>query len=721
MSRSLVVRLAPILVFLACKPPEAAAPLAKPAPVAVASSTPARFVYPVAKKGDVVDDYHGTKVADPYRWLEDADSPESRAWIEAENALTFGYLGKIPERARLAARITKLFNYEKVSTPWKAGGRWFWNKNDGLQNQGVLYTATSVDAEPSVLLDPNTLSADGTVSLGGTSISEDGKYMAYALSTAGSDWEEWRVREITTGKDLADRLAWVKFSGASWAHDGSGFYYSRYPKPASEGQSLKEANFGQAVYFHRLGDAQEKDRLVYERKDHKDWFVGGGVTEDGKWLVIGISRPSSIHENLVYYQDLTKKNSKITPLIEEWGAEYSNLGNDGTKFYFQTNLDAPLGKVISIDLAHPKARALIVPESPDKLAGVGLLGGTFHCTYLHDAHTVIRTYGLNGSFKREVPLPAIGTSGGIDGRRDQTEAFYSFTNQTTPNTIFRYDVAKGTSAVWRETKVDFDATPFVTEQVFVPSKDGTKVPVFLTHRKGIQLDGTNPTYLDGYGGFDVSITPGFSASVAMWLENGGVFAQANLRGGGEYGEKWHLAGAQANKQNVFDDFIAAAEWLIANKWTSSPRLAIHGGSNGGLLIGACVTQRPDLFGAAVAEVGVLDMLRFQKFTIGWGWTSDYGSPDDPDDFRTLYAYSPLHNIRAGTAYPPTLVTTGDHDDRVVPGHSFKFAAALQAAQAGDAPILMRIDTDAGHGLGKPVGKLIDERADVLTFLELALA
>jgi len=696
-------------------------PVASATPVPMATKARA-FTYPAARKSDVVDDYHGTKVADPYRWLEDADSPESRAWIEAQNALTFGHLEKIPERTKLRERLTKLWNYERVSTPWTAGGRWFWSRNDGLQNQSVLFTASSPDAKPVVLFDPNALSTDGTVALSGTAISDDGKRMAYALSVAGSDWQEWRVRDIATGKDLPDLVKWAKFTGASWAADGSGFYYSRYPAPKAENASLKEQNYGQQVYFHRLGDTQEKDRLVFERPEHKEWFVGADVTEDGRFLTIGISRPSDIHENLFWYQDLKKKGSALSALIDEWGAQYANLGNDGSVFYFRTNLDAPRGRVIAIDLAKPDKKNWkeLVPQSADKLDGVAIAGDTLFCAYLHDAHTVIKAYDLKGTFLRDVPLPGIGTSGALGGRRDQKEAFYSFTNQITPRTIYRYDLKTGASKPWWTTKVDFDSTPYVTEQVFVASKDGTKIPMFLTHRKDLTLDGNNPVWLDAYGGFNVSITPGFSVSVGLWLESGGVFAQANLRGGGEYGEEWHLAGTKERKQNVFDDFIATAEWLIANKWTKPSRLAIHGGSNGGLLMGAVMTQRPELFGAVIAEVGVLDMLRFQRFTIGWAWVGDYGSAEDPKMFPALYKYSPLHNLKPGTKYPATLLTTGDHDDRVFPAHTFKFTAALQAAQGGDAPVLVRIDTKAGHGGGKPTTKAIEETADRWAFTMKAL-
>ena len=677
-------------------------------------------MYPLARKSDVVDNYHGTNVADPYRWLEDPDAPESRAWIEAENKLTFEHLSKIPERKRLLERLTKLWDYEKYSVPFKEGGKYFWFKNDGLQNQSVLYVAPSLDAAPKVLLDPNALSSDGTVALSGTSIDENGKYLAYGLSVAGSDWQEWKVREIATGKDLADDLKWVKFSGAAWTKDGRGFYYSRYPE-SKTGPSLEEANYFQKLYFHTLGDPQEKDPLIYERPEHKEWFMSGGETEDGKYLVIAISKGTG-PQNLVYYKDLTKKNSKITPLIDTFEAEYANVGNDGSVVYFKTDKDAPRGKVIAIDLAKPDRANWkdVVPQSKDKLDVLTRVGDQFFCNYLHDAHTLIRVHDRTGALLREIALPGIGTAEGFGGRRIDTETFYSYGSHIEPGVVYRYDLKTGASTVFKKVKTDFDPSKFETKQVFYPSKDGTKIPMFLVYRKGLVLDGSNPTYLYGYGGFNVSLTPSYSPSIATFLEMGGVFAEPNLRGGGEYGEEWHQAGTNERKQNVFDDFIGAAEWLIANQYTSTPKLAIGGGSNGGLLVGAVLTQRPELFGAALPQVGVLDMLRFQKFTIGWAWVDDYGSSDDAKMFPVLFKYSPLHNVRPGTKYPPTLITTGDHDDRVVPAHSFKFAATLQAAQAGPSPVLIRIETKAGHGAGKPTQKILEEAADRWAFVVKSL-
>ena len=674
------------------------------------------LTYPAARKDDQSDNYHGATVADPYRWLEDPDTPESRAWIEAENALTFGFLETIPARERIAQRLTTLWNYERYGAPSLQGGRYFYGKNDGLQNQSVLYVAESLDAEPRVLLDPNTLSADGTVALAGTAVSEDAAYMAYGLSAAGSDWTEWHVRHVATGEDAADHLKWVKFSGASWAKDGSGFYYSRYDAPP-EGEELQQANYFQKLFFHALGTEQSEDVLVYERPDEKEWGFSGYVSEDGQYLIISV-RQGTEPKNRLFYKSLRHPDAEVVELISEMEARYRFLGSDGTVFWLQTDLDAPKGRVIAVDTEQPgKAHwRELIPEAAETLEGVSLVGEKFIAEYLHDASTQVRVFALDGTFERTVDLPGLGSAGGFGGKRTQTETFYSFTSFTTPTRVYRYDVATGTSTLYRQPKVDFDPDAYETAQIFYESKDGTPVPMFITHRKGLTLDGGNPTYLYGYGGFDISLTPSFSPAQVVWMEMGGILAIPNLRGGGEYGQAWHEAGIKDKKQNVFDDFIAAAEWLIAHQYTSAPKLAIGGGSNGGLLVGACLTQRPDLFGACLPAVGVLDMLRFQKFTIGWAWTSDYGSADNAEDFPYLYAYSPLHNVKPGTSYPATLITTGDHDDRVVPAHSFKFAAALQAAQSGPAPTLIRIETRAGHGAGKPTAKVIEEAADRWAFL-----
>jgi prolyl oligopeptidase len=671
--------------------------------------------YPAARKADQVDDYHGVKVADPYRWLEDLDSEETRAWVEAQNKLSFGYLESIPARATLKDRLTKIWNYEKYGIPFREGNRYFYTRNSGLQNQAVLYTVTSLEAQPQMILDPNTLSADGTVALSGLQVSPDGKLIAYSLSASGSDWQEWKVRDVETGKDLSDHLKWVKFSGASWSSDGKGFFYSRYDEPKDD--ALKATNYFQKVYYHKLGTPQSEDVLVYERPDQKDWLFGATVTDDGNYLIISVYQGTDV-KSRVYFKDLKARDAQVVKLLDDFDAAYYFVGNEGTRFYFQTDLQAPRGKVIEIDTTNP-ARSnwrVIVPESKETLQSVGFVNNRFILNYLKDAYTQVKIYETGGKFVNEVMFPGIGSAGGFGGKATDKETFYSFTGFTTPTTIYRYDMMTGKSTIFRQPKVDFNPDAYETKQVFYTSKDGTKVPMFLTYKKGLKLNGQNPTYLYGYGGFSISLSPGFSVGNLVWMEMGGVYAQPNLRGGGEYGEEWHQAGMKLRKQNVFDDFIAAAEWLIENKYTSTPKLSIGGGSNGGLLVGAAMTQRPDLFGAALPAVGVMDMLRFQKFTIGWAWVSDYGSSENPEEFKALYAYSPLHNIKPGASYPPTMITTADHDDRVWPGHSFKYAAALQAAQGGDAPILIRIETKAGHGAGKPTSKMIEEIADRWAFL-----
>ena len=673
------------------------------------------LTYPHAKIVDQIDDYHGTKVADPYRWLEDTDSTDTREWIDAENKLTFGYLDQIPYRQAIHDRLKTLWNYERYGVPEQQGSRYFYQHNNGLQNQNVLLVADSVTAEPHLLLDPNTLSADGTVALTGHAISDDGKLLAYGTSASGSDWMEWRVREVDTGKDLSDDLEWVKFSGASWTKDGKGFFYSRYDEPKA-GAPLRDANYFHKLYYHRLGTPQSEDKLIYDRPDNKEMGFGGDVTDDGHYLIITVWQGTS-PKNRLYYKDLTDPNSQVIKLLDDFDAQYQFLDNDGPVFWIKTDLEAPRGRVSAIDTRHPERTSwkTIVPQSADKLEHANIINNTFVLSYLKDAQTDVRIYDLDGKFLHNVDLPGIGTAEGFGGKRKYKETFYAFTSFTIPTTIYRYDLSAAKSAVFRQPKVDFDSSKYETKQVFFTSKDGTRVPMFITAKKGLKLDGQNPALLYAYGGFNISLTPAFSVGNAVWLEMGGVYAQPNLRGGGEYGEEWHEAGTLLRKQNVFDDFIGAAEWLIANKYTSPGKLAIRGGSNGGLLVGACVTQRPDLFGAALPAVGVMDMLRFHKFTIGWAWTSDYGSSDDANQFKALYAYSPLHNLKPGTKYPATFITTADHDDRVVPGHSFKFAATMQADQAGSAPILIRIETKAGHGAGKPISKLIEEAADTWAF------
>ena len=676
--------------------------------------------YPAARKSDVVDDYHGTRVPDPYRWLEDPDSPESRAWIEAQNRLTAAYLAEIPARRAIRERLTKLWNYPKYGTPFRKGGRYFFFKNDGLQNQSVLYKQASLTANPETLLDPNLLSEDGTVALSTLAVSDNGRLLAYGTSASGSDWEEFRVRDIATGQDRTDHLKWIKFSGASWSKEGAGFFYSRYPEPTDK--ALTDVNRFQRLYYHRLGADQAQDVLVYERPDQPDWGMNAEVTDDGRYAVLQVWLGTD-RRNRVYYLDLKDaKRPKVTGdvvrLLDDFDASYAFVGNDGPVFYFLTDLDAPRKRVIAIDTRHPERARWreIIPQGPDVLDGVQIIHETFVANYMHDASSRLRLFALDGRFVTDLPLPTLGSIGGISGERRDDEMFYAFTSFLYPTTIFRYDFKRGVTSTFKTPAIDFDPSGYDTKQVFYTSKDGTRVPMFITHKKGLRLDGSNPTYLYGYGGFNISLTPSFSVAMLAWLEMGGVYAVPNLRGGGEYGEEWHQGGMHEKKQNVFDDFIAAAEYLIAQGYTSTPKLAIAGGSNGGLLVGAAITQRPELFGAALPAVGVMDMLRFHKFTIGWAWVTDYGSADSAAQFPYLYKYSPLHNIRAGTRYPATLVTTADHDDRVVPGHSFKFTAALQAAQAGPQPVLIEIETKAGHGAGKPTSKLIEEQADRFAFL-----
>ena len=676
--------------------------------------------YPAARKSDVVDDYHGTRVPDPYRWLEDPDSPESRAWIEAQNRLTAAYLAEIPARATIRQRLTKLWNYPKYGAPFRKAGRYFFLKNDGLQNQSVLYKQASLEATPETLLDPNILSEDGTVALSTLAVSDNGRLLAYGTAASGSDWEEFRVRDVVTARDLPDHLKWIKFSGASWTKDGAGFFYSRYPEPTDK--ALTDVNRFQRLYYHRLGTDQAQDLLVYERPDQPDWGMNAEVTDDGRYAVLTVWLGTD-RRNRVYYRDLKdprhpRITGEVVRLLDDFDASYAFVGNDGPVFYFLTDLDAPRKRVIAIDTRHPERGRWreVIPQGQDVLEGVQIIHDTFVANYMHDASSRLRLFALDGRMLKDLELPTLGSIGSISGERKDDEMFYAFTSFLYPTTIFRYDFKSGATSVFKAPTIDFDPSRYETKQVFYTSKDGTRVPMFITYKKGLTLDGSNPTYLYGYGGFNISLTPSFSVAMLVWLEMGGVYAVPNLRGGGEYGEEWHQGGMHEKKQNVFDDFIAAAEYLIAQRYTSPAKLAIAGGSNGGLLVGAAMTQRPELFGAALPAVGVMDMLRFHKFTIGWAWVTDYGSADSAAQFPYLYKYSPLHNIRAGTRYPATLVTTADHDDRVVPGHSFKFTATLQAAQAGPQPVLIEIETKAGHGAGKPTSKVIEEQADRIAFL-----
>ena len=684
------------------------------------AATGPSLTYPVSKKTDQLDNYHGTNVADPYRWLEDANSAETKSWVDAQNKVTQAYLAQIPQREAIRQRLTQLWNYERYSVPEKEGGRYFYTRNDGLQNQSVLYTLKKLGDTPRVLLDPNTLAADGTVALAGAEVSPDGKLLAYSIAASGSDWNEIKVRDIETGKDLEDHIKWVKFSSTAWTKDGKGFFYSRYDEP-KEATKLADVNYFQKLYFHRIGTPQSADTLVYDRPDQKEWGFGGQTTDDGRYLVITTTKGTA-PKYRISYKDLSKPDSKVVDLIDNFDAGYEFIDNIGSVFYFSTDRNAPRKRIVAIDVAKPLETNWkeIVAESSDTLVGADIVNQQLVLEYLKDARSVVRVVDLKGKTVREIALPGIGSVGGLQGKKDDTETFFSFTGYTTPTTIYRLNLKDGKSSVFRQPKVAFDPADYETRQQFYTSRDGTKVPMFIVSKKGLKLDGSNPTYLYGYGGFNISLTPAFSPANLAWMEMGGVYVVANLRGGGEYGEAWHQAGTRLQKQNVFDDFIGAAEWLVSNKVTSPQKLAIGGGSNGGLLVGAAMTQRPDLFGAALPAVGVMDMLRFHKFTIGWAWTSDYGSSENADEFKALVKYSPLHNLKPCTCYPATLVTTADHDDRVVPAHSFKYAAAAQAAQGGSAPILIRIETKAGHGAGKPTTKQIEEVADRWGFLSREL-
>lgn len=675
--------------------------------------------YPESKQVNQVDNFFGTPVPDPYRWLEDdvRNSDSVREWVDSQNALTFSIIGQLPYRNEIKARLTKLWDYEKFGTPFKRGERYFYFKNNGLQNQSVLYKLKSLGDEPTVLIDPNQWSADGTNALGGLEFSDDGKLLAYGVQKAGSDWRTWKVMNVETGEQLSDELNWIKFGSVSWTKDSAGFFYSCYDEPKSD-QKFQGLNLGQKVYYHRIGDLQSKDRLVHENPDNPKFGFLPEVSEDGKYLVITVWQGTDDRYR-VLYQNLDDPNSKLTALIENFENEYSFLGNDESRFYFKSDFNAPKKCILSIDTLHPEQAnwKVIVPESDDSMESAGIVGNNFIVQYLQDAKSLVKLYKLDGKYAREVKLPGIGTASGFGGRRDQKETFYSFSSFNRPPSVYRYDLKTGVSTLIREAKVDFNPNDFVVKQVFYKSKDGTQVPMFIAHKKGLELNGKNPTLLYAYGGFNISLTPSFSISRLQWMEMGGIFAMPNLRGGGEYGKAWHKAGTKTNKQNVFDDFIAAAEYLIAKGYTSADHLGIQGGSNGGLLVGACLAQRPDLYGACLPAVGVMDMLRFHKFTAGRFWVDDYGSSEaSAEEFNALFAYSPYHNLVDGEEYPPTMVTTADTDDRVVPGHSFKFAARLQAAQAGSNPVLIRIETKAGHGAGKPTAKIIEEYADQWAFL-----
>lgn len=669
------------------------------------------LAYPdVFRDSTVVDDYHGTEISDPYRWLEDDNSEETKSWVNAQNEVTSGYLDQIPFRQKVIDRLTKLWDYEKYSSPFKESGVYYYFKNDGLQNQSVLYRIGE-NGNDEVVLDPNKFSEDGTSSLAGLGFSKDGKYLAYFISEGGSDWRKAKVLDLASGDHTEDELDWIKFSALSWA--GDGFYYSRYPA-SKEGDELSGKNEFHSLYYHKLGDPQSKDQLVFRDNDNPQRNVYGSTSEDENWLYIYQSESTS--GNALAVKNLSNPNNPIVSIIKSFDADYSVVDADENRLIIKTNDDAPKQKLLSLDVNNLTGiMASFIPEADDVLQGISVVGGKIFAEYLHNASSQVKIFDLDGQYLEDLELPAIGNVGAISGKKQDTEAFYSFSSYTIPTSIYSLNTETLQSETFKAPQIDFDFSEYVTKQLWFESYDGTKVPMFVTHHKDIELDGSNPTLLYGYGGFDISLLPSFSISILPILENGGIYAVANIRGGGEFGKEWHQAGTKENKQNVFDDFQAAAEHLIAEKYTSPEKLGIRGGSNGGLLVGACMTQRPDLYAVAFPAVGVLDMLRYHEFTIGWAWASDYGRSDDPEAFNYLMKYSPLHNV-VPAAYPATMVTTADHDDRVVPAHSFKFASELQHQHNGDNPVLVRVETSAGHGAGKPTSKIIEEQGDIISFM-----
>ncbi len=690
-----------LLLFASCAPgPSGKAP---------------KWTYPEARKADVVENFHGTAVPDPYQWMEDAGSPETVAWVEAQNKLTRSYIDAIPQREAIKARLTELWDYPKYGLPRKRGDRYYFSKNDGLQNQYVLYMVKSLDGEPVTVIDPNTFSQDGTIALTTKEFSNNGRLLAYGKNASGSDWGSLYIRDVDTGQDYDEVFENMRYTGLVWKHDNSGFYYTRFPTPGTVPD--EDLYYYQKVFWHTLGKPVAEDQLVFEMPEEKDLWVSPSITDDGKYLFLYISR--GWETNGLYYREVDNFG-EFTLLFEVGEAQYSVIGNQGNRIYLRTDLNAPRGRIMALDLDRQQGQQVwveIIPQQEDVISSVSMVNDQLVVNMKHNAHELLKIYDLEGNFVREIELPTMGSIGGPTGRQQDTEIFFSFTSFVYPTTIYRYDFTTDQLSVFRQSEINFDPSGYETTQVFYPSKDGTQVSMFLTHRKGLELDGANPTLLYGYGGFDVSILPYFSLTRLVFLEAGGVYAVANLRGGSEYGRVWHQAGMLGNKQNVFDDFIAAAEWLIENRYTSRKFLAIDGASNGGLLVGACLMQRPDLFGVALPRVGVMDMLRYQRWGAGRFWTPEYGNADEnPEHFKFLYAYSPLHNMKPGTSYPPTLITTADTDDRVVPVHSKKFAATLQAADAGVNPILIRIETKAGHGAGKPTTKIIDEYSDIYAFL-----
>ncbi|MBL4657869.1 MAG: S9 family peptidase [Flavobacteriales bacterium] len=672
-----------------------------------------KLTYPTAKKVDQIDDYHGVKVADPYRWLEDDRSDETGLWVKEQNEVTQSYLEQIPFRDEIKERLTEIWNYPKTGAPFKAGPYYFFYKNSGVQNQSVLYYQKGIDAEPEVLLDPNKLSEDGTAALSSFVVSKDGTKAVYGVSIAGSDWTEFHVMDLASKEKLHDHLKWIKFSSASWA--GDGFYYSRYDAP-KKGKEFTTKNEYHKVYYHKIGDIQDQDKLIYQDTEHPLRNFYADVTEDENFLIIYGSEGTS--GSSLYYRDLRVSDNDFRVIDEGFKYTYNVIDHSDGRFLIKTNRQAPRMRLVTVDLQNTDTTNWedVIPEAKEVLSGITLAGGQIIAQYIRDAISVAYVYEMNGEKSGEIELAGLGTMSGLSGKKTDSLAFYQFGSFTDPGTVYKYNMNSGESTVHTTTKTSFDLSDYETIQTFYPSKDGTEIPMFIVHKKGLVQDGKNPTLLYGYGGFDISIMPRFSLFNTIFLENGGVYVVANIRGGGEYGEKWHNAGTKLNKQNVFDDFIAAAEYLITTNYTNSSKLAISGRSNGGLLVGACMTQRPELFKVAFPAVGVMDMLRFHNFTIGWAWTGDYGSSDNPDEFRYLLGYSPLHNLKKGTSYPATMVTTADHDDRVVPAHSFKFLATLQEMHGGDTPVLGRIEVDAGHGAGKPVSKRIEENTDLLSFL-----
>lgn len=678
----------------------------------------AAYDYPVSKTVEHVDDYHGTKVSDPYRWLEELDSADTKAWVAAQNALTDSVVDKFPERIVIRKRLTELWNYPRTGLPSKEANWYFYTRNDGLQNQSPLFVRDGLEGAERLLIDPNTLSKDGTVAVAITSPSPDGKWLGYGLATGGSDWRELRLRDVATGEDATDVVKWAKFTGMSWTHDSKGFFYSRYPTPAEGNPKVFSKLEHRKLYYHRIGTPQADDQLIYEMPEQPSWFPGGAVSSDGRYLIVSVSQPGK-PGNSVYYVDLQDGEKPVlggpvVKLIDQFSSNYNFVGNVGQTFYFFTDQDAPRGRVVAYNLATPGTPRTVLAQAPDPISSIRISAGKFVVTYMHDVVGRIALFDLEGKPAGEIPLPGIGVVSAVSGKFKDPELFVGFSSFLSPGTILRHDLATGRTTTYHETKIKFDTAAYETKQVFFPSKDGTKIPMFIIHKKGLKLDGSAPGWLYGYGGFNVVMQPQFAVPPLVWIEGGGVYAMANLRGGAEYGEDWHQAGTKERKQNVFDDFIAAADWLVAQGYTSHQKLALDGRSNGGLLLGAVLNQRPDLAAAAVPAVGVMDMLRYHKFTVGANWASDYGNSDTPEGFNYLKAYSPLHTVKKGGKYPAVLITTGDHDDRVFPAHSYKYAAAMQQAVAPEAgPILIHIESNAGHGGSSgtsPVSKTIEDWA-----------